>query len=307
MELEFQCGDEICNIGGFASVIGADGTFSAVRNHIMRVERMNFQQVYIPHMYLELSIPASESNEFILHPNRLHIWPRGDFMLIALPNADKSFTSTLFAPASVFDELNTEESFMSFFSANFPDAVSLIGEARLKYIYHNYPRGSLVSIKCTPYNHKGKGIIIGDASHSQVPFYGQGMNAGFEDVKVLMHILETKKSLKDAYDLYTASRHKDLIAICDLSMANYDEMRRGVQDWHYLARRSLERILERVLKDRWLRLYTMVTFRPDIPYSLAYSTEKLHTKILSAVVNTAIAGASVAVVMKGLRLLNQRS
>lgn len=264
-------------------VIGADGSYSSMRNQLQRAIQMDFSQQYIDHYYLELKIGATKDNLFALDPNHLHIWPRHDFMLIALANGDKTFTSTLFAPRAIFDELDESwEKFKEFFTRQFPDATSLIGLESLKSSFENNPRGSLVSVKCNPYNAGGKAIIIGDAAHSMVPFYGQGMNCGFEDVRKLLECLnECNFDFENGFNLYSSTRHQDLVSIVELSMRNYVEMRHSVTSSLYLLRKSVDSLLSRLMGDTWLPLYTMVSFRPDIPYSRAVRQEQRQKKLIN--------------------------
>ncbi|KAG8868012.1 kynurenine 3-monooxygenase, mitochondrial precursor [Serendipita sp. 405] len=285
--------------------IGADGAYSAVRRQLMRVVRMDYQQEFIPHEYIELrvapGIGPDGSTHYQLHPNHLHIWPRHSFMLIALPNKDKSFTSTLFAPTSEFEKLKDANEFIDWFRSHFPDALNLIGESRLIEDYKRNPRSPLIHIKARPYHYKDSVVILGDAAHAMVPFYGQGLNCGLEDVRVLdillqRHAVDPAKSvpqgtmddaLVSALREYTDSRHEDLNAICDLAMANYEEMRHAVTTPLYKLRKRVDGLLSRLtpftafeafiprLKQEtflptprgWLALYTMVTFRPDISYA----------------------------------------
>ncbi|KAG6878696.1 hypothetical protein C0993_011511 [Termitomyces sp. T159_Od127] len=219
----------------FDFCIGADGSYSIIRRQMMRVVRMDYQQEYIKHEYVELKMPAGIDTNgkatFLLDPNHLHIWPRHSFMLIALPNKDKTFTCTLFAPTSDFDRLDTPEVILAWFELHFPDALSMIGEKNLVEDFRRNPRSPLI---CT----KDSVIILGDAAHSMVPFYGQGLNCGLEDVRILMTLLlqegvkPTPPSIKvgstigidqclaRALDRYSDTRHEDLIAICDLAMDN---------------------------------------------------------------------------------------
>ncbi|CAL1704375.1 unnamed protein product [Somion occarium] len=293
----------------FDFCVGADGSYSIVRRQLMRVVRMNYHQDYIPHDYLELRMPAGppekEGGEptFLLDPNHLHIWPRHSFMLIALPNQDKTFTCTLFAPAAEFDLLTSPETIIKWFGTNFPDALPLIGEKALLKDFERNPRSPLISIKATPYHYNDRVILLGDAAHSMVPFYGQGLNCGLEDVRVLDQLLHSQKvdpnfhpsegaldnRLAQALQQYTESRHEDLITISDLAMDNFTEMRHSVTTPAYLFRKALDNILyfftsQQVTPDSfmpesihdpfpthspsgWLPLYTMVTFRPDISYA----------------------------------------
>ncbi|GJJ12058.1 hypothetical protein Clacol_006299 [Clathrus columnatus] len=222
----------------FDLCVGADGSYSNVRRQMMRVMRMDYQQYYIPHDYVELKIPAgideSGKRYFLLDPNHLHIWPRYSFMLIALPNEDKSFTSTLFAPTSELAKLDTREKASEWLKEYFPDAVSLVGEETLLNDFERNPRNSLISLQAKPYHYKDRCIILGDAAHSMVPFYGQGLNCGLEDVRVLMNILRNEgviqpskrkggdvdQNLERAFRRYSETRHDDLVAICDLAMDN---------------------------------------------------------------------------------------
>ncbi|KAF4615454.1 hypothetical protein D9613_002964 [Agrocybe pediades] len=294
----------------FNLCIGADGSYSIIRRQMMRVVRMNYQQEYIRDEYLELKMPAGRDHAgqptFLLDPNHLHIWPRHSFMLIALPNKDKTFTCTLFAPTAELDRLCSADSILTWFKSYFPDALRLIGENSLLEDFKRNPKSPLICTKANPYHYKDRAIILGDAAHSMVPFYGQGLNAGLEDVRVLMTLLDqegvsstlsTSDSRKDydrhldnALQRYTDTRHEDLIAISDLAMNNYVEMRHSVTQLSYLFRKTMDNLLYSLTSPRmaslasltpklatlpyptgevrgWLPLYTMVTFRPDINYA----------------------------------------
>ncbi|CAB4406840.1 unnamed protein product [Rhizophagus irregularis] len=253
-------------------IIGADGAFSTVRTQLMRAVRMDYSQEYISHAYCELTIPPKINDkgddDFAMDPNHLHIWPMRSFMMIALPNRNKSFTCTLFMPFENFNAIKTEDDLMEFFKKYFPDSIPLIGEERLKEEYFRNPKGSLVSIKCKPYHYRDRVIIIGDAAHSMVPFYGQGMNCGFQDVEVLNGIFEeynisavrSDDKLTFALEEYTRRRHPDVTSICDLAMYNYIEMRSSVVDPWYLLRRRVEGTLYRLFPRYVIPLYTMVSF-----------------------------------------------
>ncbi|KNZ74195.1 Kynurenine 3-monooxygenase [Termitomyces sp. J132] len=226
----------------FDLCIGADGSYSIIRRQLMRVVRMDYQQEYIKHEYIELKMPAGIDADgkatFLLDPNHLHIWPRHSFMLIALPNKDKTFTCTLFAPTSDFDRLNTPENILAWFKLHFPDALSVIGEKILVEDFTRNPRSPLICTKSKPYHFEDCAIILGDAAHSMVPFYGQGLNCGLEDVRILMTLLLQEgvkpmspsnkvgstngvdQSLARVLARYSDTRHEDLIAICDLAMDN---------------------------------------------------------------------------------------
>ncbi|AOW03850.1 kynurenine 3-monooxygenase [Yarrowia lipolytica] len=275
-------------------IIGADGAFSKTRDRLQRYVRMNYAQQYIDCVYLELKIPKADGPDpFSISPNHLHIWPRHKYMLIALANGDGSFTSTLFAPPALMEQVcESQNTFISFFKEQFPDAYELMGESQILESYENNPRSPLVSLKCSPYNHKGECLLVGDAAHCMVPFYGQGMNAGFEDIRVLMEILDEKKwNVEEAFNTYTERRHKDLVAIVDLAMRNYVEMSHSVVSLPYLIRKKVDGVLGRVFSSAWVPLYSMVSFRADIPYSKALSRSARQDRIIGNIVNwTSFAG-----------------
>lgn len=194
----------------FDLCIGADGSYSNVRRQMMRFVRMDFQQEYIPHEYIELrmsaGVDANGAPAFKMEPNHLHIWPRHSFMLIALPNKDNTFTCTLFAPTSELDKLLPPFSFASrpredapsaaqaqriadWFRAHFPDALELIGESVLVHDFWHNPRSALICVKASPYHYRDRVILLGDAAHAMTPFFGQGLNCGLEDVRILANIM----------------------------------------------------------------------------------------------------------------------
>ncbi|VVT50622.1 uncharacterized protein SAPINGB_P002825 [Magnusiomyces paraingens] len=302
-------------------VIGADGAHSKVRAQLGKYVRLNFSQEYIDSAYVELRIEPNKPKEdddpvtfyngdqkFKLDKNHLHIWPRHEYMLIALPNTDGSFTSTLFAPWSLLESLDSEEKWFDFFWTNFPDIFekSLMTKESLIKAYHENPRGSLVCVRCSPYNYKDKAIILGDAAHSMVPFYGQGMNCGFEDVRVLMSLLDKHHfSFKKAFDEYSATRNKDLNAIVDLAMRNYIEMRHSVISMSYLLRKKLDNFLSKTFGNHWLPLYTMVTFRPDISYSEALRRETLQAKIVHNIVYYSTGILALTGVVTAIRIIRK--
>lgn len=204
-------------------IVGCDGAFSSVRQQLVRLPGFNYSQEYIETGYLELCIP-SKLNDFQMPANYLHIWPRNSFMMIALPNQDKSFTVTLSMPFEVFAQIQNKEQLLDFFRKNFGDALPLIGEEQLiKDFFKTRPQ-HLVSIKCRPYHYADKALILGDAAHAMVPYYGQGMNAGMEDVTLLTGILDKQLPLDEALAQFTESRWRDAFAICDLAMYNYVEV-----------------------------------------------------------------------------------
>lgn len=265
-------------------IIGADGAFSAVRKAMQRTDRFNYSQHYIDWGYKELTIPPTADGNWALEPNALHIWPRGNFMLIALPNLDRSFTCTLFLNfegSPSFEELSTPEQVKQFFQHTFPDTVPLMPE--LEQEFFENPTSSLVSISCYPWTRYHRAALVGDASHAVVPFYGQGMNAGFEDVRVFMELIEQWGSdWNKVLPAYEELRKPDADAIQELAMANFVEMRDSVADEQFLLRKKIEAELHRRYPSRWLPLYSMVTFS-NIRYSEAQERGRRQEQIMNEV------------------------
>uniref|UniRef100_A0AAY4EIA4 Kynurenine 3-monooxygenase n=1 Tax=Denticeps clupeoides TaxID=299321 RepID=A0AAY4EIA4_9TELE len=241
-------------------IVGCDGAFSAVRKQFLRQSRFNYSQTYIPHGYLELTMPP-KNGDFAMEANYLHIWPRNTFMMIALPNLDKTFTCTLFMPFEEFEKITTGEQVIKFFQNYFPDAIPLIGPDALKRDYFRLPAQAMVSVKCSPYHLGEKCVLMGDAAHAVVPFYGQGMNAGFEDCLVFDDMMEQfNEDFSSALPEYTRVRVPDDHAIADLAMYNYIEMRAHVNSRWFLFRKYLDNALHFVMPQTIIPLYTMVTF-----------------------------------------------
>lgn len=266
-------------------LFGADGAFSVVRGAMQKTERFNYEQYYLEYGYKELTIPATANDDWAIEKNALHIWPRGNYMMIALPNLDGSFTCTLFFPyegARSFSAIKNESDLLSFFQEVFPDAVSLMPELAAEYFEH--PVGSLVTIKCFPWSYKGKSLLIGDASHAVVPFYGQGMNAGFEDITVLNQMLEQfdGENWEELFQRFERRRKPDADAIADLAVLNFIEMRDKVAKPRFLLRKKIERKISEQYPDKWTPLYSMVTFS-DLPYSYALETGQMQDKIMKRV------------------------
>lgn len=259
-------------------LIGADGAFSEVRKSILETEKREFDKQFLDYGYKELSIPASDSGDFQLEPNYLHIWPRKQFMLIALPNPDKTFTCTLFLPyegEDSFEKLNDDEEVEAFFGKYFPDVLDKM--PALTKEFNRNPTSSLVTIKSFPW-HSNRTLVIGDASHAIVPFYGQGMNSGFEDCRILMEIAEAKNYEWDqVFETFEATRKVDTDAIAELALKNFTEMRSKVADEQFLKRKRTEAKLNTEFPEEWLPLYTMVTFS-HLPYSEALRLGKLQDK-----------------------------
>jgi kynurenine 3-monooxygenase len=253
-------------------VLGSDGAFSAVRTQMQfQSDRFDYQQFYIDAGYKELVIPAGPNGEHLIEKNCLHIWPRGSFMMIALPNMDGSFTCTLFFQMEgnvSFDALKTKEDVMAFCKQEFPDAVPLM--PTLLEDWFTNPTSSLVTVKCKPWVWDEKIALIGDAAHAIVPFYGQGMNCGFEDCVVLNELMTKHGDLNGAcLKEYEALRKPDGDAIADLAIANFIEMRDKTADKTFLLQKKIEAHFSAKHPEKWIPLYSMVTYTPSIRYSEA--------------------------------------
>jgi len=272
------------------TLIAADGAGSAIRNSMLHgVSRFDFSQKWLAHGYKELVIPPSESGGFQMEKNALHIWARRSFMMIALPNFDGSFTCTLFLAhrgENSFEQLTDEAALMDFFQKNFPDAIPLM--PTLVEDFFKNPIGNLGTIKCFPWNYRGKSLLLGDSAHAVVPFYGQGMNASFEDCRVLNQLVEKHGAdWETVFDEFTAVRKPNTDAIAEMAEENFYEMRDAVADPVFQRKRELETRLEQTFPDYFSK-YSMVTFREDLPYTVAKQKGNAQDKVLMeicAVVN----------------------
>ncbi len=258
-------------------ILGGDGAYSPVRLKMMKNDRFDYSQSYTKSGYKELNITPTAEGDFAMDPDSLHIWPRGNFMMIALPNPDKSFTCTLFMPYEGdvgFDRIQTDEDILEFMNTYFADAVPLMPE--LLEDFKNNPVGSLVTVRCYPW-HMKKATLIGDACHAIVPFYGQGMNCAFEDCVELDHCLEEFGDWDIAMDAYQKRRKPNADAIADLALQNFIEMRDLVGDEQFLHYKKVEHLLCELHPDLFKSQYEMVTFS-TIPYSEALSVGAKNTK-----------------------------
>ena len=249
-------------------VLGADGAFSIVRRQMMRVDRFDYRQDYLSHGYKELTIPPAPGGGFLMERNALHIWPRGGYMMIALPNRDGSFTCTLFWPhdgPNSFSALRTEADVAAFFRREFPDAVPLMPDLARQYLAN--PIGSLVTIRCRPWHHRGRVGILGDAAHAVVPFHGQGANCAFEDCLALdasarRHAPDWERALTE----FEAGRKENADALAALSLDNFVEMRDHTASRMFRARKAIEKALYRLFPSSFMPLYMMISFS-RIPYA----------------------------------------
>ena len=268
-------------VGGDA-VIGVDGAFSAVRASMQRnIDSFQYNESYLAHGYKELTIPPAPDGSWLIEKNALHIWPRKSFMMIALPNPDGSFTCTLFwefeGPRS-FTTTRTDDDVRHFFDEEFPDAVPLM--PTLLDDFKNNPTGSLVTIRCAPWYYRDRVCLLGDAAHAVVPFYGQGMNAAFEDCIVLDECLDKFADNRErAFAEYFERRKENADALADLAIGNFIEMRDKTASRAFRAKKKLDHLLEAALPGVYLPLYTMVTFT-RIPYAQAARRARLQDRIL---------------------------
>lgn len=251
-------------------IIASDGAFSAIRARLQRREGFNFSQDYLEHGYKELCIPAGPNGTFRMEKNALHIWPRSSFMMIALPNIDGSYTCTLFYPLhgrNGFEALKTEVDVRRFFEQTFPDAVPLM-PTLIEDFFHN-PTGSLVTMRCTPWHVGDRFVMVGDAAHAVVPFYGQGMNAAFEDVSALSdQLAKHAPNWKRAFESYERMRKPNVDALANLAISNFIEMRDLTGQRWFLWKKKAEKWLHKLFPKWYIPLYTMVSFT-STPYAEA--------------------------------------
>ncbi|HYO72347.1 MAG TPA: FAD-dependent monooxygenase, partial [Archangium sp.] len=264
-------------------VFGTDGSGSAVRREVAH----GSAQEQLSHGYKELTIPAGPGGTFLMEKHALHIWPRGAYMLIALPNEDGSFTCTLFLPfqgPESFESLTTPEQVKVFFEQRFPDVLPLIPEL-VHDFFHN-PTGTMVTVKSAPWHMDGRALLLGDAAHAIVPFFGQGMNCGFEDCVVLEECLGRHTRWEDAFEEFFRLRKTNADAIADMAVENFVEMRDKTADPRFLLEKAVEKVLLNAFPGEFLSRYTLVSFS-RVPYRLAYEVG-------------AIAGGIVAELSEGL-------
>ena len=291
-------------------VIATDGATSAVRMEMQKVPRFNFSQEYENYGYKELTIPPGKDGSFLMEKNALHIWPRGSFMLIALPNLDGSFTCTLFLAYDKnlsgdhsLEYLDTKDKVRIFFEKQFPDACALMPSLLDEY-FHN-PTGSLMTVKCFPWIVEDKVALLGDACHAIVPFFGQGMNAAFEDCTCLNECIDNfSPDWKTIFTEYEKLRKINSDAIADLARENFIEMRDLVADKRFQLKKKIEAELFKLHPDKFMPKYSMVTFH-RIPYSVALSRGKIQEEILHEL-SQGINDVSEADLLKAGRIINER-
>jgi kynurenine 3-monooxygenase len=263
-------------------VIGTDGATSAVRTEMLKLPCFNFSQQYLDYGYKELTIPAGTDGRHVFETHALHIWPRGTFMLIALPNIDGTFGCILFLPFEggdiSFEALDTEAKVLSFFGVQFPDAVRLMPNLIENYFVN--PTGAMVTIKCSPWHVDGKALLLGDAAHAIVPFFGQGMNCAFEDCTYFLELLDRYDAdWPVLFSAFEKARKADTDAIADLAIENFVEMRDRVADPRFLFMKKVEFELEKKYPGRFVPRYAMVTFHRT-PYSIAAQRGAVQDRML---------------------------
>ena len=263
-------------------VIGCDGSASAIRDQMLQLSRFNFSQEYLDYGYKELTIRAGSDGKHLLETNALHIWPRGNYMLIGLPNVDGSFACILFLPfegADSFERLSTPSEVEQFFQSRFPDVVPLL--PNLSENFFANPTGAMVTIKCSPWHVHDRALLLGDAAHAIVPFFGQGINCGFEDCTVLLDLLDRcDADWKRVFREFEKSRKANTDAIADLAVENFVEMRDRVADPRFLFRKKVELALEAKYPQLFVPKYAMVTFH-RIPYATALKRGKVQDQMLT--------------------------
>ncbi|MBC5838562.1 FAD-dependent oxidoreductase [Flavobacterium muglaense] len=265
-------------------VFGADGAFSRIRHRMQRQSMFNYSQEFLNIGYKELNIPANADGTHKLDKNSFHIWPRGEYMLIALPNLDGSFTCTLFMPfegENSFDLLKDQKDVELFFEKNFPDSIEVIPKLAEDFFVN--PTSTLVTMKCFPWTYEDKVALIGDACHAIVPFYGQGMNAGFEDISILYEMIEKYgDDWETIFSEYQDSRKPNADAIAELSYRNFMEMSSKTADDNFLLQKKIEKLFSDKHPDKWIPLYSRVTFS-NRPYAEALAIGDLQNEIMQKV------------------------
>jgi kynurenine 3-monooxygenase len=279
-------------------IIATDGAGSALRKsyYLERKFLFSFSQNYLTHGYKELSILPSETGDYKTYKNALHIWPRGDFMVIALPNLDGSFTVTLFLSYAEgeynFNNLTTPEIVTEFFQKEFPDALELMPNL-VKDFFEN-PTAPLGTVKCSPWHYKGNTLLMGDSAHAIVPFYGQGMNASFEDVVEFDQVLEANKDAdwETIFTAYEKTRKKDTDAIADLAIDNFHEMKDHVGQAIFQEKRKIEMALEKEFPEDYSSKYSLVTFNENIGYREAMLKGRAQDKAILKMLADGVISAS---------------
>ena len=261
------------------ATIATDGAGSAVRTSLAAARLVAVREDWLDHDYKELTVPAERGAA--LERNALHIWPRGGFMLIALPNTDGSFTATLFLArqgSPSFASLATAPAVTEFFAREFADAVPLLPQLTAQFASH--PQGQLGTVQCAPWHVGGSVLLLADAAHAIVPFHGQGMNAAFEDCAVFDALLGQHADWQSLFAQFERTRRENTAAIAQMALENYGEMRDAVLDARFLRRKGIAMALERRFPDRFIPRYAMVMFHPEISYAEALRRGAMQAQLL---------------------------
>ena len=266
----------------FNKVIGCDGSSSALRKAILKKSNADYVKKPLGHGYKELMIPPSDSGDFQIETHALHIWPRGEFMLIALPNMDRSFTCTLFFPMTgqtSFETVQNKNEIIGLFQTEFPDVLNMMPS--LVEDFQTNPTGNLATIYCDPWHVEDKAVLLGDAAHAVVPFFGQGMNASFQDCSVLNNLIgDYEGNWENIYAEFSSSHVVNGHAIADMAIENYIEMRDSVNNPNFKKRRQLELELEKKYPGRFIPRYSMVSFH-QIPYAEVYTRGEIQFELMN--------------------------
>ena len=277
-------GDGHAHMHRFEALVGADGAGSTLRQQMQRVASLGERLEWLDHGYKELEIPPAADGGFRMEPNALHIWPRGRYMCIALPNDERTFTVTLFLPSNAngssapsFETVVSGKDARALFERDFADALALIPD--LEHDFETHPTGTLATLYLDRWSLQDKAVLLGDAAHAMVPFHGQGMNCAFEDCIALATHLDAASDRAAAFAAFQAERRPNARAIQQMALENYLEMRERVDDADFLLQRSLERTLAERHPDRFVPRYAMVTFR-RIPYATAFERGRIQRELL---------------------------
>jgi kynurenine 3-monooxygenase len=273
-----------------APAIATDGAGSAVRTSLADAGLIAAREEMLDHDYKELTLPAAVAGQHVLDANALHIWPRGGFMLIALPNTDGSFTATLFLSRRDFAGLTNARAVQEFFDREFPDAVPLLPDLAGQFLAN--PQGQLGTVYASPWHIGGQVLLLGDAAHAIVPFHGQGMNAAFEDCVAFDELLDTHDDWPTLFAEFERRRKPNADAIARMALENYVEMRDTVLDPRFQRHKALAVELEKRFPDRFIPRYSMVMFHPEIPYAEALRRGAIQSEILRQLDDTNSASTS---------------
>ena len=268
-------------IRGRERVLRSAGAGSVLRRSLTEHLRSQSTEELLPHRYKELTLPADSDGRHRIEKNALHIWPRGGFMLIALPNIDGSFTVTLFLPekgAISFESLDTAAKIDAFFAEHFADARQLMPNLVDEFAAN--PAGVMGTVRCSTWSMRGELLLLGDAAHAITPFHGQGMNCAFEDCAELAQLLETSLDWEHAFAEFKRRRQPNTDAIADMALENYLEMRDSVRDPKFVLQKALSLELEKRFPEHFVPRYSMVMFHDEIPYRVAFERGRIQSEIL---------------------------